>query len=100
MRLLAVLALLSLSSCAGGSGASASADPALRQCQGRAVNDPAVQAAILRANSPLQEVRVQGVHDQAVAIKRAVHRCLAARGLAPAGGVEPVEGDWLGPPLL
>ena len=35
-----------------------------------------------------------------VARQAAVQKCLAAKGLAPKGGVEPVKGTWLGPPLL
>lgn len=96
MRTVLLLALFGLSACGG----DAPANTALGRCQRKAVEDPAVQEAILRANSPLQEVRVRGVHDQKMATQRAVQKCLAGHGLAPAGGVEPVQGDWLGPPLL
>jgi hypothetical protein len=99
MTRLLLLALLALSGCATLAG-DAPADSAQGECQRRAVDDPAVQAATLDANSPLQEVRVLGVHNQEVAMRRAVQRCLAARNGAPVGGVEPVQGGWLGPSLF
>ncbi len=100
MNRLLLLSALALTGCAGLFGSDAPAGSTLGICQRRAIDDPAVQEATLRANSPLQGVRVEGVHDQQVATRRAVQRCLAGRGAAPAGGVEPVQGDWLGPPLL
>lgn len=96
MRASALLALLLLAGCGG----EAPSDTALGECQRQAVEDPTVQAAIVDANTSLQGVRMQGVHDLAVARQAAVQRCLAAKGLAPKGGVEPVKGEWLGPPLL
>ncbi len=100
MRTVLLLSVLALSGRGALFGGDAPAGTPLGQCQRRAADDPAVQAATLRANSPLQDVRVRGVHEQEVAMQRAVQRCLAGRGQAPAGGVEPVQGDWLGPPLL
>ena len=94
-------ALLPMLLLLGGCGGTAP-DAATASCRARAVQDPAVQAAILRANSPLQEVRVLGVHEQQVAMRRAVQRCLAVSRGQPAGGVEPVQGGggWLGPSLF
>ncbi len=99
MRLFLLSLVVALSGCGALSG-DPPADTVQGECQRRAVNDPAVQAAIEDANSPLQEVRVQGVHDQDVAMRRAVQRCLAARAGRPTGGVEPVQGSWLGPSLF
>ncbi len=99
MMCLAATCLVTLSGCGALSG-DAPTSTAQGQCQRRAADDPAVRAATLRANSPLQDVRVSGVHEQEMAMRRAVQRCLAGRGLAPAGGVEPVQGNWLGSPLL
>ena len=97
-----LLCALVLAGC-GGPGRAATGqtqDAARAECQRQAVNDPAVQALIERANSPLQAVRVEGVHDQEVATRLAVQRCLAGRAGAPVGGVEPVQGGWLGPSLF
>ena len=81
-----LLVLLALSTCGG-----PPADPAQAQCEAQADNDADVEDAVIRANSQLQEVRVPGVHDEKVARERAVQRCLAGKGLAPEGGVEPEE---------
>ncbi len=91
MKRMMWLVLLALSGCAGSLGGGASSDAALAQCQSRALDDPAVQTAIEHANSPLQEVRVPGVREQQFAMRQAVQRCMAAKGLAPKGGVEPVN---------
>ena len=86
------LALLALCGCAGMSGGGDAADNTpLAQCQRQALSDPAVQTAIEHANSMLQEVRVPGVREQKFAMRQAVQRCMAAKGLAPKGGVEPVQ---------
>ena len=86
MRFLLLAALLALPDCGGAPEGQAQA-----ACEQQALDDPAVQAAILRANSPLQEVRVPGVQAQKNAIARAVQRCLSGHGSAPRGGVEPVQ---------
>ncbi len=86
MRFLLLAALLVLPDCAGAPQGRTQA-----ACEQQALNDPAVQAAILRANSPLQEVRVPGVQAQKDAIARAVQRCLSGQGSSPRGGVEPVQ---------
>ena len=92
MKHLGLLLLLVLPGCSG--IGDAPADTPLGQCQQQALNDPAVKEAIERANSTLQEVRVPGVRDQKFAIKQAVQRCMAAKGLAPKGGVEAVKPYW------
>jgi hypothetical protein len=66
---------------------------ALAQCAARADSDPAVLQARINANSELQEVHVPGVRLAEIARQRAINRCLAGEGLAPVGGVEPVEQD-------
>jgi hypothetical protein len=83
-----LLVLLALSGC----GARPS-DPVLARCEAQSDSDPAVHEAIIEANSELQEVHVLGVRAVNRARQRAVQRCLAGKGLAPLGGVEPVEHD-------
>lgn len=92
MKRMIWLALLGLAGCAG--MGDTPTDMPLGQCQRQALNDPAVKTAIEHANSSLQEVRVPGVREQEFATRQAVQRCMAAKGLAPKGGVEAVKPYW------
>ena len=81
--------LLCLLLCPLGAGcATAPTDPREAACRRRALDDPTVQAAIERANTPLQEVRVPGVREQQRTIDSYVRRCLGGPNV---GGVEPVR---------
>ena len=62
-------------------------------CHDQVFGDPVVKAAIDNANSPLSEVRMPGVAAQKQAVAVALRKCLAGRGLAPLGGVEPVRSN-------
>lgn len=86
-RLLLLLGLAALAACS-----SAPPGSRLAECQSEALQDPTVQAAILRANSPLQEVRIPGVMDQKRAYDRAVQGCMAGPGQQY--GVEPVAPQY------
>jgi hypothetical protein len=84
-RIAAILVLACLCGCSA-----ASPDPRVAACQAQAQADPTVQAAILRANSPLQEVRIPGVRDQKIAFDRALRRCLGGNRY----GVDPVQPSY------
>jgi hypothetical protein len=81
----ALLCLLLLAACSGGSRGSD--DPQHRACEAAANDDPAVREEMRkRAGS---EGYLWQHNDQYLALRQqAVLRCLRARGLAPPGGVE------------
>jgi hypothetical protein len=81
-----LIVLLALSGCGG-----PPADRAQAACQRTAENDPAVKDAIERANTDLPQVRIPALRAQKDAMARAVQACLADKGSAPRGGVEPVQ---------
>lgn len=62
-------------------------------CHDQVFNDPAVKAAIVDANSPLAQIRMPGVAAQKQAVAVALRKCLAGRGVAPQGGVEPLRSN-------
>ena len=61
------------------------------QCEAAAYDDPTVKEIILQRNSGNQDAFVQLLPNQRDAVKRATQRCLRQKGLAPPGGVEPVQ---------
>ncbi len=64
------------------------------ECRDQVYNDPAVKAAIVQAvNSQFAEFRVPGVAAQKQAVAVALRKCLATRGSAPKGGVEPIRAN-------
>jgi hypothetical protein len=85
----AVVLPLAVCACALGT----SDNSPLAQCQRQAEEDPTVQA-IYRGNYG-DYTQWGAVRDNLIWSKRqATQRCLAAKGLAPSGGVEPIR-----PPL-
>lgn len=84
MRSPAILLLAVLAGCA----APPPANTPQAQCQQQADKDPAVQALLVQAPVNSQDVIWQT--KLSIARRTAVNSCLAAKGLAPRGGVQPV----------
>jgi len=95
IRPIALLAVLALAACEqGGAWASLPPDdsPDARECRREAERDPEVRR-IARAQTaggnPAQDARVRQALMEA--LPRAWDACMLRRGVAPAGGVEPVR---------
>jgi hypothetical protein len=88
MKCILVLLPLALAACGGGMTA---ADAPRAQCEEQAKNDPAVRALDEAAFNGTYMMQYNAQRDQQEAIRQATLRCLRLRGLAPAGGVEPVQ---------
>ena len=69
-------------------------DTAQAQCQQREDDDPNVKAVLVRA--PQEEMHPPFQQELVTARRKAVFDCLAAQGLAPRGGVEPLSGAHYG----
>ena len=83
MRRLALLALVLLGACSGGT----TADPGQAACERVADSDPAVVEGVRKQAGNL-DYQWQNADQLRIARQQAVLRCLRARGLAPKGGVE------------
>ena len=91
-RILVLLLPLAL---AAGGGLTETADTPRAQCERKAQDDPAVQQLAGDANSGDYLVQYNAQAAQREAMRQATLRCLRLRGLAPPGGVEPVQGGGL-----
>jgi hypothetical protein len=92
MKRILVLLPLALAACGG---PTQTADPQRAQCERQAQDDPAVRQFAGDADSPNIFVRTRALQEQKDVMRQAVQRCLRLRGLAPPGGVEPVQrGGW------
>jgi hypothetical protein len=80
-------ALLALAGCGGRDNSPEG------QCERQSYDDPAVhQLEIARLANTANSFDLQGAY--AAARKQAIYRCLNTRGLAPPGGVEPVQPSY------
>jgi len=70
------------------------ADTPQARCQQREDEDPNVKALLVRA--PAEEMHPPFQQELVVARRKSVFDCLAAQGLAPRGGVEPLSGAHYG----
>ena len=61
------------------------------QCERQAYNDPAVKQVYIDAAFLTGQAGVSGDERLKTAVQQAKLRCLRERGLAPPGGVEPVQ---------
>ena len=88
---LAVLALLSLTACGGGSTQTANEDPVVAECRREARSAPSVRAfgAQMNFNNPNNLARVQA--EQQLEENRVLADCLRRRGAPRGGGVAPVQ---------
>lgn len=64
------------------------------RCEQQVNSDPAVKAVLIDA--PTRGADPLWQQQLAVARRTSVNNCLAAQGLAPRGGVEPVAGAYYG----
>ena len=93
-RILVLLLLLPLALAACGS-LTETADTPRAQCERKAQDDPAVQRLAGDVTSGDYMVQYNARAAQREAVRQATLRCLRLRGLAPPGGVEPVQGGGL-----
>jgi hypothetical protein len=84
-RYLALALLAVLAACS----AAPPANTAQARCQQQADNDPAVEAILVEA--PAWGADPQWQEKLALARHKSVNDCLVAAGLAPRGGVEPIN---------
>ncbi|MEJ0016901.1 MAG: hypothetical protein WDN25_10070 [Acetobacteraceae bacterium] len=81
------LVALGLAACSAG----APPNSPQAQCEEQAENDPAVVAIYQRSNGTYSYVGYQARDELLMAKKQAIVRCMRSKGLAPPGGVQPVQ---------
>jgi hypothetical protein len=86
MKRILLLLALALAACGG-----PTEDTPRAQCERKAEDDPAVRQLVGALASPNDFVRFHALQEQKEVMRQAVLRCLRLRGLAPPGGVEPVQ---------
>jgi hypothetical protein len=84
-----MLLLLAVAGCGGGGGGGS--DPAAAACRRQAYQDQDVKDLIMLSNTGLQQVRGPALIQLNALLSQKVRACLAAQGLGPPGGVEPVK---------
>ena len=70
------------------------ADTPEARCQQQEDRDPNVKALLVQ--SPVEYQHPEFQQQLVMARRKSVHDCLAAQGLAPRGGVEPLQGAHYG----
>lgn len=84
----AILLAAALARCAASGGGGNTPED---RCRQQAYEDPAVKDAVERTATTSPAVRVPAMMLRDDLIRRFIQKCLAAQGLAPPGGVEPVR---------